>query len=212
MFVLLLTLLTGVVSPPAFAADATQPHGHTGVVTPYKSAPPTVSLSTDEVAKLTAGDVIVKQQKVESGGRGIAVFHINATPSKIWSKITDYARYPQMVGHVEACSTYKTVGSDIYTRFVLSVVGTEVEYFIRHVYKPEQGYLTWTLDYSRLSDLDDSVGYWRVTSLSEAPAVSRLEYSVDIRFKGYVPGFVQDMIAKKGLTDAASWVKRESEK
>ena len=196
----------------ALAADANQPHDHTGVVTPYRSAPPSVTLTTDDLGKLTVGDVVVKQQRVESGGRGIAVFHINAAPSKIWSKIIDYAHYPDMVGHVEACGNYKSVGSEIYTRFVLSVVGTEVEYFIHHTYKPDQGYLTWTLDYSRLSDLDDSVGYWRVSPLSEAPALSRLEYSVDIRFKGYVPGFVQDMIAKKGLTDAASWVKRESEK
>ena len=196
----------------AVAADANQPHNHTGIVTPYKGVPPTVSLSTDDLAKLTGGDVVIKQQKVDSGGRGIAVFHISATPTKIWSKIVDYAHYPQMVGHVAECGNYRTSGSDIYTRFVLSVFTTNIEYFIHHTYKPDQGYLTWTLDYSRLSDLDDSVGYWRVTPLTEAPALSRLEYSVDIRFKGYVPGFVQDMIAKKGLTDAASWVKREAEK
>lgn len=196
----------------AFAADANQPHPHQGVVTPYKGVPPAVSLSTEDIAKLTVGDVVVKQQKVESGGRGIAVFHIAAAPTKIWSKIVDYARYPQMVDKVAECANYNKSGSEIFTRFVLSVVGTHIEYFIRHSYHPEQGYLTWTLDYSRLSDLDDSVGYWRVTSLTESPPLSRLEYSVDIRFKGYVPGFVQDMIAKKGLTDAAGWVKRESEK
>jgi hypothetical protein len=91
-------------------------------------------------------------------------------------------------------------------------MGFDVEYFIHHTYRPDEGWLTWTLDYSRQSDLDDSVGYWRVWTVTTSPAVSRLAYSVDIRFKGYIPGFVQDMIAKKGLTDAATWVKRESEK
>lgn len=196
----------------ALAGDAILPHEHTGVVTAYKGAPPAVSLSSAEIARLEAGEVVLKQQQVGSGGRGIAVFDIAATPSKIWSKIVDYANYPKMVDKVEECGNYKVSGSEIYTRFLLGVMGFDVEYFIHHTYRPDLGYLTWTLDYSRRSDLDDSVGYWRVTSLTTAPVRSRLEYSVDIRFKGYIPGFVQDMIAKKGLTDAATWVKRESEK
>ncbi len=196
----------------ALAGDATLPHEHTGVVTAYKGAPAAVGLTASEIAKLEAGEVVLKQQQVGSGGRGIAVFDIAATPAKIWSKIVDYGNYPKMVDKVEECGNYKVSGSEIYTRFLLGVMGFDVEYFIHHTYRPDQGYLTWTLDYSRRSDLDDSVGYWRVTELSPSPTRSRLEYSVDIRFKGYIPGFVQDMIAKKGLTDAATWVKRESEK
>jgi hypothetical protein len=86
-----------------------------------------------------------------------------------------------------------------------------VEYFIRHDYHPDKGYLAWTLDYSRQSDLDDSVGYWRVKPLTTEPPRSRLEYSVDIRFKGWIPGFVAKMIQEKGLSDATTWVKKQSE-
>lgn len=196
----------------ALAGDATKPHEHTGIVTPYKGAPGAVSLSSADIAKIEGGEVVLKQQQVGSGGRGIAIFDIAATPSKIWSRIVDYSGYPRMVDQVAECGNYKVSGSEIYTRFLLEVMGFDVEYFIHHTYKPDQGYLTWTLDYSRQSDLDDSVGYWRVTPLTTDPPRSRLEYSVDIRFKGYIPGFVQDMISKKGLTDAATWVKRESEK
>ncbi|MBM4390350.1 MAG: SRPBCC family protein [Deltaproteobacteria bacterium] len=196
----------------ALAGDATKPHEHTGIVSAYKGAPPAVTLSSGDIARIEAGEVVLKQQQVGSGGRGIAIFDIAATPSKIWSRIVDYSAYPRMVDKVAECGNYKVSGSEIYTRFLLAVMGFDVEYFIHHTYRPDQGYLTWTLDYSRQSDLDDSVGYWRVTALESSPPQSRLEYSVDIRFKGYIPGFVQDMISKKGLTDAATWVKRESEK
>jgi hypothetical protein len=91
-------------------------------------------------------------------------------------------------------------------------VGMTVEYYVKHVFNRSGGYLTWTLDYSRQSDLDDSVGYWRVTPLSASPPLSRLEYSVQILLKGWVPGFVADMIADKGLENAVMWVKRESER
>ena len=39
----------------------------------------------------------------------------------------------------------------------LGVMGVSLEYFIDHTYAPRLGVLTWTLDYSRLSDLIDSV-------------------------------------------------------
>jgi hypothetical protein len=195
----------------ALAADPNVPHPHRGVVTAYRGAPPAVSFSADDLATLAAGKVVLKQQQVESGGRGVAVMDIAAPPARIWSKIVDYGHYPQMVDRVAECGNYRTSGEHIYTRFVLSVFGTNVEYFVDHTYRPEQGYLTWTLDYNRKSDLDDSVGYWRVTPMTSSPSKSRLEYSVDIRFTGYVPGFVADMISRKGLTDATSWVKRESE-
>lgn len=196
----------------ALAADATKPHPHQGVVTPYSGAPPPVVLTETERATLAAGKVVLKQSQVASGGRGIAVMDIAAAPSRIWSKILDYGRYPQMVDKVAECGNYRQVGDELYTRFLLDVMGADVEYFVHHRYNRAGSYLTWTLDYSRQSDLDDSVGYWRVTSLQSDPPRSRLEYSVDIRFTGYVPGFIADMISKKGLTDATGWVKRESEK
>lgn len=196
----------------ALAADATRPHPHQGVVTPYTAAPPPVALSEADKTTLAGGKVILKQAQVTSGGRGIAIMDIAAAPERIWSKILDYAHYPKMVDQVAECGNYKVAGDELYTRFVLDVMGVDVEYFIHHRYNRAGSYLTWTLDYARQSDLDDSVGYWRVTPLQAEPPRSRLEYSVDIRFTGYVPGFVADMISKKGLTDATSWVKRESEK
>lgn len=195
----------------ALAADPNVPHEHQGILPAYKGAPPAVALSSTDLANLAAGQVVLKQVKVETGGRGVAVMDVHASTSTVWSKITSYSSYPKWVSHVEACSNYRTSGNDIYTRFVLDVWGVDVEYYIHHVYRPDQGYLTWTLDYARQSDLDDSVGFWRVTSVGTDPVTTRVEYSADIRIKGWVPGVVADMIAKKGLTDATSWVKKQSE-
>lgn len=204
-----LGLVAALVAAPALAADPTKPHDHHGVVTPYKGAPPKVTLSADDEAKLAAGQMVQKQLQNGNGGHAVAFMNINATPDKIWSKITAFNMYPSWVENVQKCTVYGRSGSIINVDFALSVMGIGVEYYVRHDYQPTQGYLTWTLDYSRQSDLDDSVGYWRVTPLSATQ--SRLEYSVDIRFKGWIPGFVQDMISSKGLTSATAWVKKQSE-
>lgn len=195
----------------SWAADATRPHEHTGIVQAYSGAPPALALSDDELGRLAKDELVLKQLRVGNGGRGVAVMDIHATPQVIWSRILNYGMYPRWVDNVEACEVYKKEGPYIFTRFVLDPMGMTVEYFIKHTYDAKGGWLTWTLDYSRQSDLDDSVGYWRVTPLTADPPRSRLEYSVDIRFKGWIPQFAQDMIAKSGLTNAAAWVKKQSE-
>ena len=37
-----------------------------------------------------------------------------------------------------------------------------------------------------------------------------MEYSVDIQIKGWLPSFIEDMLADQGLEDATRWVKHES--
>lgn len=196
-------------SLPVLAADPNKPHEHQGKLAAYKGAPPPLSLTSEDLAKLSAGEAVLKQVKGDNGGRGVAVMDIHAAPSVIWSRITNYSMYPTWVDHVSECGVYRQEPGLIFTRFVLSTMGMSIEYYIRHVDRHNDGYLTWTLDYSRNSDFDDSVGYWRVTPLDST--TSRLEYSVAILVKGYVPDFIVDMVTSKGLTNATSWVKKQSE-
>uniref|UniRef100_A0A7S3FJR5 START domain-containing protein n=1 Tax=Haptolina ericina TaxID=156174 RepID=A0A7S3FJR5_9EUKA len=94
----------------------------------------------------------------------------------------------------------------------LSVMGVKLEYFINHMYHPKLSVLTWTLDYGRLSDLIDSVGYWCVVPHPTVAGHSRVYYSVDAALPSWVPGFVVTAVTSKALTDATHWVKVESEK
>ena len=96
--------------------------------------------------------------------------------------------------------------------FVISTWGVTVEYYVKHDYQPQKGYMTWTLDYTRESDLGDSTGYWLVYPSPLDPSKTRVEYSVDLRIQGWVPGFIQTMLAESGVEDATKWVKREAEK
>lgn len=195
----------------ATAADPGKPHPHTGVVAPYGDNPSKPSLTDEELATLEAGGLVKKQYQMEGGGRGMAIQDIHATPAVIWSKITDYAKYPAMVDEVTACEVYESSGDHIKARFVLSAFLMTIEYYIDHTYKPDEGFMTWTLDYSRESDLDDSVGYWRVEPHPTKDGWSRLYYSVDVRVSGWVPKAIETLVVKKGLVKATEWVKRESE-
>lgn len=207
----ILLLLCGLAAGPGDvqAADATAPHPHTGMLKPYPKPPIPTRLTPADEAALAQGKPVYKQTEGAAGGRGVAVFRVNAPAATVWSTISDFPKYPQYIDAVESCEVYKREGNAIFVRFVLRSMGVSVEYFIEHDYRRADTWGTWTLDYSRESDLSDSVGSWLVREIS--PGVSQVEYSIDLKVSGWVPGFVRNILVDNGLEEATQWVKVQSE-
>jgi len=193
------------------AADPNKAHPHSGVAKTF-SNPTKAVLNASDKKLLAAGKPVIKQVQEGSGGRGIAVFDINASEKAVWDVITNFSSYPQWIDELSKTKTYKKEGQHIFVDFIISTWGVTVQYYIKHYYNPSKGYLTWQLDYSRESDLDDSTGYWLVYPSPLDPSKTRVEYSVVLLIKGWVPGFVQTMLAESGIENATKWVKREAEK
>ena len=196
---------------PVFAANPNTPHAHTGIATKFTN-PTKATLSASEAATLSSGKAVLKQIQEGNGGRGVAIFDVSATPDQVWKVITSFENYPSYIDELSKVETYAKKGNDLFVDFTISSWGFEVQYYIKHDYQPNKGYMTWTLDYSRESDLDDSTGYWLVYPSPLDPSKTRVEYSVDLRIKGWVPGFIQTMLAETGVENATKWVKREAEK
>ena len=195
---------------PAFGSDANKPHPHQGVGLKFTSPQP-ITLTETEKADLAAGKSVRKQVKHSTGGRGIAVMDVNASTDKVWAVINDFPSYPNWIKELETIDVYEKSGAHTKVHFVLNVLFMDVEYWIDHTQRPNSNALTWELDYGRHSDLDDSTGYWMVYPSPADPAKSRVEYTVDIRLSGWVPGMVQEMLANKGLEQATTWVKKQAE-
>lgn len=206
------TVIAALVGQPALAADASIPHAHQGVLPKFSGKPTLPALSADDLARLAAGKPVMKQDRGDNGGRGIAVQDVHADAKTIWSRILSFDRYPDWVDNVKTCENYEESGASIKTHFIIGAAMMNAEYWIVHDAHPEQNWMTWHLDYTRSNDIDDSVGFWYVQELPDKPGWSRLFYSVDVRVGGWVPGFVENMVAKSGLNKATEWVKRESEK
>lgn len=194
------------------AAALAAAHPHQGVLARYAGTPPKLALSADDTAKLRGGDSILKQLEGEGGGRGMAVQDIAAPTDVVWGRILAFDDYPKMIKNVKEIEVYERTPDHVKVRFVIGEFGLKLEYFIDHVVKRDEGFMTWTLDYSRESELDDSVGYWFVEAHPTTPGWTRLYYSVDIKMRGWVPGFVESMVRDEGLVRATKWVKVESEK
>ncbi len=210
---LLLALLASAgAAPVAHAADGAKAHGHHGVLKPYARPPPALVLTGKEKATLDKGKSVMRQLEGEAGGRGMAIFRVDAAPDTVWAIINDFPSYPKWIGEVKKCEIYKKDGGKIDVAFKIASFPVTIEYFIAHDYDMANRWGTWTLDYNKSSDLDDSVGFWRVTPYEGDPARSLVEYSVDIKIKGWVPDFIRGLLVDNGLKQATTWVKVQSEK
>ncbi len=212
LFALVAVVLVAVAAGPAAAADANVPHEHKGKLKPYARPPKPLQLSDGEKATLATGKPVMRQAEGDGGGRGLAVFVVDAPPDIVWPMLREFASYPKWIPEVKICETYRKEGGKIDVRFQLKSFPVTIDYYIAHDYNIEERWGTWTLDYSRQSDLDDSVGFWRVTPVEGAPDKAMVEYSVDIALKGFVPGFIRSILVDNGLKQATSWVKVQSEK
>lgn len=145
-----------------------------------------------------------------SGGRGLVVQDVQAPTSIVWDRILDFGSYPKMVPKTVESAVYKKSGNQIFVRMKVGFPMLKLQFFIKHDHVPSKHSLTWTLDYSKKSDLDDSVGYWYVVPHPERGDWSRVYYSVQVALMPWVPKFVVDFMSKQALTDAVSVVLEES--
>lgn len=209
---LVAALVLSLGAPGAHAADPAAPHPHRGALKPYPRPPPPLKLSDADRKRLDDGKAIMRMTEGETSGRGMAVFKVNASPDITWATIRDYRSYPSWIDGVTKCDIYRQEGGRIDVAFQLKSFPVTIDYYIHHELDLAGRWGTWTLDYNRDSDLDDSVGFWRVSTVEGNPNQAIVEYSIDIKLKGWVPGFVRDLLVDKGLKQATEWVKVQSER
>ncbi len=204
-FVLLLLLL-----PTLAFAGSHHPHPHRGVFPAITSDPGPVALTDDEEARVREGRLVQKMKRGEDSGWGSAVQLVNAPPAVIWDTILSYDRYVDWVDNVKSCSVYRREGDTVWVDMTSGVPGFSFDVYTRNVVKREEGWMAWTLDYDRTSDVYDMIGHWRVTEVSANPPVSRLDYSTRMKVRG-VPNFVVGSLTRSSLESGTAWVKKQAE-
>ncbi len=200
----------------ALSADSGKPHPHSGVLPRPPQPPVPPALSAEDLVKLARGEPVLRQMQDKSGedagGQGVAVLDIHAEPAAIWALLTDFDKYEDRVPNVMTCEVLEHVGDTYKVHFVIGIPLVPIEYWVVDTFRPEQGYLTWTLDYAKSSDFDDTTGFWLVEPIPDKPGWSRAWYSVRVKARGWVPAPIEAAFSRFGLTRSTEWLKREAER
>lgn len=208
-------LILGVlVAPSALgSAQTIPPHEHQGIIPAYQGAPPSIRLTAAEKDTLRRDQSVYRVEEVDGNVHAVAIFPVNAPPACVWSLLLDFPVYTQGILDLLESELYRRDGHDYYVKFRYRhwLLGNYT-YYVRHTYPGSSaGWGTWTLDYSRRSDLHDSVGFWRVEAVAGDAARSRVFYSAIVRHRGWSPWWLRRVFAEGALSETSEWVREQSE-
>lgn len=205
----LLVAIVAALASTVHAADPARPHPHRGVLAAFTALPKPPTLTRDEGAALARGEVVLRDIEGRKDGRRMVVFTVNAPPEKVWAVIADFAAFPRYVDAVKSATVLEEGPHGTVVAFTVAQAGFVLTYYVRHVYDAERREGSWTLDYTKESDLDDSVGFWRVTPLASGDG-SLVEHSTHVALKTPLPGFIRDWIANDSLRSTGAWVRKHA--
>ena len=195
----------------AAAADPNAPHPHQGIIPKFIDPSPAL-ISPEEKETLVSGKPVYQQTRYNDIDRGTAIFDVAASQKTIWEVFTSFQNYPEWIKEISATEIYLSEEQYILVDFTLSVYLVDVQYYIKHDYQPNKGTMTWTLDYNRKSDLNDSAGHWLVYTSPADTAKTRVEYSVALIIGPAIPSFIETILTDKGIKNATKWVTKNAEK
>jgi ribosome-associated toxin RatA of RatAB toxin-antitoxin module len=200
-----LLLLTTV----ALAGDPNTPHPQK-LLPPIASKPAALKLTASEQATVEKDEPIVRSQKHDEGGSGQAVQYVRAPADIVWDVILDYPKYPSRVKNVVSATVYERSGTTLYVDMQSSIMGFNTAIYSKNAVHRDAGWMAWSLDYRRTSDVKDLTGYWRVEQIQDDPPLTRVDHATNLAITG-VPGFVVNHLTKQSLVDGTAWVKASAE-
>jgi len=199
------------------AADPSTAHMHNGVFKQYSVGPPKKAgfkLTNAEIERITSSSnaecsvvgLPVSPTSPKGTMRCTSVQEIAAPPEIVWALLLDFPRYPKFVGGITACQPYQrrrtlTGGKVICSQYTAAVGPFKLRYYIEHTFEPLQHSMVWHLDYSRSSDIFDSVGYWYV---EQRPAGSRVYYTQDTLLPPWIPNSLRKTFTKVAMRAATA--------
>lgn len=196
----------------AFAADPNTPHPH-NLVKPITSKPAAWKLTGAQQAQLEKGEVVKSSTRTKVGGTGRAAQLIHASPDAIWDVILDYSKYPARVESVVSATVYEGAGTNLfYVDMKSKIVGFETIIYSKNILKKNEGWMAWSLDRRRTSDVKDMAGYWRLEVVSTDPPRTRVEQGTELAISSFVPGMVTSYLTEQSLVDGLAWVKAAAER
>lgn len=166
-------------------------------------------MSTDELGKLRAGQVVVRASQSDAGTQSTGLVLIDAAPAKIWQEVFDYGdRVPESGNLVSAAEYGRSSRWDWGVTMAVSVVAMSGELNLRFHWDEPGGWATFGVDPARENVLEVADGYYRLQAQDEGWL---LTYHVLSKTKFYVPGFIQRSIAERDMASIMGFLRARSE-
>ncbi|MCA9493368.1 MAG: SRPBCC family protein [Myxococcales bacterium] len=180
------------------------------VVAAAVAAPPAPPEPTaDELAKLTARDIVVRTETSEDGGSVVGLIDVAATPERTWAAVMDLPARVDAIGALKSVETYDVTDTGLGATWTLKVFGVSVVFSSLYALDREHWTCVYDLDRSKDNDLTDASGSYQLVPLEGG---TRIVYRSKMATGGPVPGFVKRWLAVDALTEQLTDMRARAER
>lgn len=150
------------------------------------------------------GQVLFGEQKEGSGGsyggyiRAVAFF--KQPKARAFSLIIEPSLQPLYLPRLVSATAVEQPTNGELDEFTLKVLIAKFVFRTRHWFYPEHSRVEWSLEKNWKNDIDAQDGYWQLYAVT--PELTVGEYGTMIDTGIAVPGWVQDMLARKDIPKA----------
>lgn len=167
-------------------------------------------LDLDDEKRLMSGQPLRWQSlRPDGSGSGFLVQELHADADAVWSAVSGFDRYPELIPTVRTATAYDgpdgaaTPAEVCFYSIIVSRIRLRLD--VRFMLDEAQRYAEWQLDRQSWV-LADSTGYWRVQPCAGRPGVVRVWFCVSVRLKDFVPAFIVKLVSRFGLSKATRWL------
>src|SRR5262245_9361140 len=162
---------------------------------------PSVDLSAEQRQRLSAGDIILLDTlppgagKDTRGATGVAI--LRATPTQVWSVLTDYPGHVRYYPRVTAVDVLQADERHALVRYVIGIGPSSFAFHMEKYPDPVRRRIEWHLAEGRSNSLfRENSGYWQVDEVSGGTMVT---YAIAVRT--VLPGFATAGSERQSIID-----------
>ena len=167
-----------------------------GANSEWDREPPAITPTTEEAARLKAGETVVRQDTARGASSGVAMAWVEVPPEKVWAVILDFDAYVEFLPYVTSSRSTVSRSGQRGAELELTTKGYVTRYHQSIADHRDRGYVTFKMQPLGWSPMRTSSGWWRVTPWEGG---SLIVYSVDVATAFYVPKSTHDKAAAVGL-------------
>ena len=173
------------------------------------AAVPTVELSADDLTRLAAREVVVRQEPGDAGTYTVGVVDVNADPAKVFAAVLDFEARIGEVGGLRSVVRYLNEPDRVGARWELVVVGKVISFTTLYDIDRTGLVATYHMDKTQPNDIANVEGFYAVQPSGTG---SRLIYRSITDSGVYVPGWIRNMLANSSLVEVLEGMRTRSEK
>jgi len=200
---------------PVFVLGLTYLTASAASAGPPTTPPQPPEVSDDELTKLKAGKLVIRDNVDDVPWKVMGIIEIDASPERVWEEILDFDARLAENKPAKAMEVYEDrVEGETHhykARWDIRVFGQDITWYNHYRYIPSQSYFWFSLDPDEDSDIAKADGYYHVFPSAVIDGGSRFVYLADTDSGRRMPDAIRVWMAHHGMKDMLKAIKKRAE-